>query len=650
MSCISSNFSSFFLDSLNDPSEFAKYLGNSENKTQTFDDQIYGAPGTTNGNGYGPGPMDSEMASFSASYTNSHHPHQQQQDPHANHVANNTQSATFFQQQPQAQHPQSPHHQQPQLHQNHHAPAAPQQTTSQPYPLPGADVTTVIANHTPSQPQQESSFVDNTFDFSKYLNNSEYGTPSGATVDSAAAAAQNQLMDLDNTPPSGASGRAASTSNSVDIDAFDHDSKNLYDIHNSNESGMSDQRISSNTSECSDSSNQANQTKPLTKFMIKENFEVHPAHKVEEGIFQHMNKLPVKKKDTLKTLGVTFTGHMSVADKAIIVDNFAKFCEEYGVTDHRPFLSLNQSGMQKPEQIKFARFLGQGLPKFTLFCIYSNFKNMFCIKRFENYAKGSYNLQYILDKTKRFLTCTTADLKNLTPQMFDSTDSPPPVPPPPPPTNVNGATKQEFSKVLERLTIFENFDVHESHRIEDGIFTHIGRLSPKKQELLKKFGIQSNHTVTFSEKCTIIDNFIKFSRAYNIEDHRPFLDFHESGLPKMEQIKFARYLGQGLPNLTLYKIYSAFKDLLALNRIEKLISEGYNLDVILKKKRKNLINRLNAAKRSNKETTEATNQQPNQPNQPNLQQPQPQPQPQAQQPQPPQQQPIQTPFENMVTS
>lgn len=47
------------------------------------------------------------------------------------------------------------------------------------------------------------------------------------------------------------------------------------------------------------------------------------------------------------------------------------------------FLSLNQSGLNKPDQIKFARYLGQGLPTFTLFCIYSNFKNLFCTKRTE---------------------------------------------------------------------------------------------------------------------------------------------------------------------------------------------------------------------------------------------------------------------------
>lgn len=148
--------------------------------------------------------------------------------------------------------------------------------------------------------------------------------------------------------------------------------------------------------------------KPLASVVIKENFEVHPAHKVEEGIFQHMNKLPPKKKETLKQLGVRFTGQMTLADKSIVADNFIKFCQEYEITDHRPYLSLNQSGLNKPEQIKFARYLGQGLPAFTLFCIYSNFKNLFCTKRIENYTKDGYNLPYILEKTKRFLANTTA--------------------------------------------------------------------------------------------------------------------------------------------------------------------------------------------------------------------------------------------------
>lgn len=58
-------------------------------------------------------------------------------------------------------------------------------------------------------------------------------------------------------------------------------------------------------------------------------------------------------------------------------------------------------------------------------------------------------------------------------------------------------------------------------------------------------------------------------QEYKISDHRPFLDFHESGLPKCEQVKFVRYLGQGLPNLTLNKIYLSYKELLGMNRIEK---------------------------------------------------------------------------------
>lgn len=66
------------------------------------------------------------------------------------------------------------------------------------------------------------------------------------------------------------------------------------------------------------------------------------------------------------------------------------------------------------------------------------------------------------------------------------------------------------SRPLDELRILENYDVHETHRIEDGIFTHMARLSPKKQELLKQFGIQSNHNVTYYEKYVIIENFIKF--------------------------------------------------------------------------------------------------------------------------------------------
>ncbi|XP_046868316.1 uncharacterized protein LOC6645811 [Drosophila willistoni] len=159
---------------------------------------------------------------------------------------------------------------------------------------------------------------------------------------------------------------------------------------------------------------------------------------------------------------------------------------------------------------------------------------------------------------------------------------PPPLGPPP--------------RSLEHMIIYENFDVHETHRIEDGVCTHISRLPPKKQELLKQFGIQSSQQCLSNyEKYILIENFIKFCNEYQISDHRPFLDFHESALSKCEQLKFVRYLGQGLSNLTLNKIYVAFKDLMSHGRTEKSGLDNYNLDALLKKKRKNLYNRLHAA-------------------------------------------------------
>lgn len=237
---------------------------------------------------------------------------------------------------------------------------------------------------------------------------------------------------------------------------------------------------------------------------------------------------------------------------------------------------------------------------------------------------------------------------------------------PPPPLPALGPPPRS----LEQLIIYENFDVHETHRIEDGVCTHISRLPPKKQELLKQFGIQSSsqHCLSNYEKYILIENFIKFcnvsksvSKAdnsrrhhcslaelcslapqlafetlalhpcryihvypncilinwyqvqwtkllpvhygielnvfqlfssisalfsfrtfafrqeYQISDHRPFLDFHESALSKCEQLKFVRYLGQGLSNLTLNKIYVAFKELLGNGRPEKWVPKCLDL-------------------------------------------------------------------------
>ncbi|XP_017861610.1 PREDICTED: uncharacterized protein LOC108612980 isoform X1 [Drosophila arizonae] len=746
MSCISSNFSSFFLNSLNDPSEFSKYLSNGELKCSNFEEfQVF------------------------AQSTQQQQQQQQQQQPQSQYSCTNgigvggaelgfETAATLQLQSAQREAAETP---------------AVLST-----PLPSNRWPTAVATpngHVPASAAAAAAAAnaqhfDGSFEFIKYLRHSTDFTPSSGSssgvsgsnssvgvgvnvssdaVDSAALAAPAEksskligagriatpppggaiaggaggnggcsvgLLDLDSANPSQKS-RSASrkvaallssvsrSSNSLDastsaLDAvFDHDSKqtifelqHLTSTSNGSNGSNSEESSSlellafpsshlnasnSNTSSeehcgsaaefggllggsgCSAASGAGGAPKLLGSFVIKENFDVHPSHKVEEGIFQHMNKLPSKKKDTLKQLGVRFTGQMTLTDKSIVVENFIKFCEEYDIKDHRPWLSLNQCGLNKPEQIKFARYLGQGLPTFTLFCIYSNFKNLFCTKRTEIYTKDGYNLPYILDKTKRFLANTTADLKNMAAandgtlefasnsstsssnstsnnnnnnsssssslnSSISSTSNssntvnnyvtaaaaaaassqsldtrygcvapasmsllPPPSLPPlgPPP------------RALEQLIIYENFNVHETHRIEDGVCTHISRLPPKKQELLKQFGIQSSSQQCLSnyEKCILIENFIKFCNEYQISDHRPFLDFHESALSKCEQLKFVRYLGQGLSNLTLNKIYVAFKELLGNGRPDKAGSDSYNLDALLKKKRKNLYNRLHAA-------------------------------------------------------
>ncbi|XP_055840502.1 putative uncharacterized protein DDB_G0282133 isoform X2 [Episyrphus balteatus] len=682
MSCISSNFSSFFLDSLNDPSEFAKYLSNGENKVQSFDDfQGFGGS-SSNGsysnssaslggvNGDSPMYVNGEQQQqhlgnqqiYSGGVNSHHHGYHHHNHHHHHQQQQNNSPQTFSHQQQQlttagrwsslqnnqatpgntpsngghashtaADHSSNHHHH----HHHNNNPHASQQQQATHNPQS-------TSNNTTQQQQHHNHHFDGSFEFLKYLRHSgDYGEDSSQSNSTPAPPAatnscssNSNLIDLDSstsmtphshrtgTPLAVVAAAAAATvtplnRSSLDIDTFDHDSKhNLFDLqhqtsNNSNESSCdpmgafagvhlnaSNSNISSESAGSDNSNNnnnnQSNASKPLVNFSIKDSFDVHPAHKVEEGIFQHMNKLPVKKKDTLKQLGVRFTGQMTLADKSIVVENFIKFCKQYDVTDHRPFLALNQSGMNKPEQIKFARYLGQGLPSFTLFCIYSNFKNLFCTKRTETYEKDGYNLQYILDKTKSFLSKATADLKSLT-TTSASNDG---VEFPTNNGNSNNSSvvlKSEMPKVLERLVFHENFDVHETHRIEDGVCTHIARLPPKKQELLKQFGIQSNQSVTYYEKYIVIENFIKFCNEYKITDHRPFLDFHESGLPKSEQLKFVRYLGQGLPNLTLNKIYLAFKDVLGLNRIEKITADGYNLDVILKKKKKNLYNRMHAA-------------------------------------------------------
>ncbi|XP_075161896.1 uncharacterized protein LOC142234624 isoform X2 [Haematobia irritans] len=776
MSCISSNFSSFFLNSLNDPSEFSKYLSNGELRFSSFEDfQVYNnssasqqqyqqqQPQIYHMNGGGPttsgDPLQQGGDEGNSNLENTHptgqqhhhhmpHPHQQQ----PNHYIGGS------------YHPQNHGNGHPLMHLQQHqqrwTPGGNAGNPQQGLPPPSSQG----ASNGPVSVGGAPQHFDGSFEFMKYLrhsndyndnqhhpghNSSASGsggpTAIGTKPDPSLNANNASLIDLDTTPhkvsrssrKTPANHHGASNANSSNhqpptpmaVDVYDHDSKHmLYDLHhmnsvhssNSNESSMelssltypnshlnasnsntsseggnnhgghsdfsmlgvagggsgttaSSGGVSSSANGGTDAAANASPAVPkvLANFSITENFEAHPSHKVEEGIFQHMNKLPGKKKDNLKSLGVRFTGQMTLNDKMIIVDNFIRFCQEYDIQDHRPFLSLNQSGLNKPDQIKFARYLGQGLPTFTLFCIYSNFKNLFCTKRTEIYTKDGYNLPYILEKTKSFLANTAADLKNIINQQsndsmdFVATTSaasttggpssatavsvpnansssssisnlPPPLVPaqltqtgsglnpmlmdynnhsnnnvmmPPTSTTVptaagasqslivggGVATAVTPSRPLENLMIFDNFDVHETHRIEDGFCTQLSRLPPKKQELLKQFGIQTNQTVTYYEKYILIENFNRFCNEYKVADHRPFLDLSESGLPKSEQLKFIRYLGQGLPNLTLNKIYLVFKDILGLSRIEKMAIEGYNLDAILKKKKRNLYNRMTAA-------------------------------------------------------
>ncbi|XP_017005439.3 uncharacterized protein [Drosophila takahashii] len=507
MSCISSNFSSFFLNSLNDPSEFSKYLSNGELKCTNFEEfQVFGC-----GAGAPTQQQQQQQLQQQQHY---------QQYSHT-HLPNGSPAATAGADFPNYEPTQTSHRENSSsansgssVNPAHYASAAASASagveasvaaapTSSGGAAAGSTPLTATppsnrwptAVATPNGHQATASAAgsvpqhfDGSFEFIKYLRHSTDFTPSSASSASESIACPEKsvvsgkpgipagttppppaqspvasgLIDLDTSTSqksrsasrkvaallssvSRASNSLVDTSSSA-LDVFDHDSKQtIFDLQhmasngssNSNESSLemlafpnshlnaSNSNTSSEGAACgsagefgglltgascssSTASSSSHAPKLLGSFVIKENFEVHPSHKVEEGIFQHMNKLPSKKKDTLKQLGVRFTGQMTLTDKSIVVENFIKFCEEYDIKDHRPWLSLNQCGLNKPEQIKFARYLGQGLPTFTLFCIYSNFKNLFCTKRTEIYTKDGYNLPYILDKTKRFLANTTA--------------------------------------------------------------------------------------------------------------------------------------------------------------------------------------------------------------------------------------------------
>ena len=405
MSCISSNFSSFFLNSLNDPSEFSKYLSNGELRfSSTFEDfQVYG--------------QAQQLQQ-----------QQQQQQQHQHHInggelingngdesnsnIENTQPIVTSVQhygnyQPPPQHQMHPNHvPHPHIQQQQTRwvlPQHQQQPNSSSVASPAPVVSATGVQH-----------FDGSFEFMKYLRHSnDYndththeGTPQNQSQSNHTTTAvgtkpdgvlNNSFMDLDHahkraaarkTPVlSSVNGNNSNANNNnsqhptpMAIDIYDHDSKhNIYDLHhmssvhssNSNESSMELSSMTypnshlnasnSNTSsegcgggggnnpnhndfsmlsgvansQASTASNTATAAaaaspaapKPLASFTIKDNFEAHPSHKVEEGIFQHMNKLPSKKKENLKQLGVRFTGQMTLNDKSIIVENFIRFCQ-----------------------------------------------------------------------------------------------------------------------------------------------------------------------------------------------------------------------------------------------------------------------------------------------------------------------------------
>lgn len=352
MSCISSNFSSFFLDSLNDPSEFAKYLSNGDNRMV---------------------PIVSSTSYDDYNNSSSHHLHHHHHF-HQPHPQNGTNGVCDTSETGGAN---ATSYNLPPTSFNHQSSATVTPTAPDKHPPPSAGA--AIPGTTTSTSQNSQHF-DGSFEFLKYLRYSaDYGGGEDSVHSIQSNTTNSSLIDLDSTPTSSHKGAKISrngnsnSTNNFDLDStYDHDSKhNIFDLHhqnnscssttNNSDSMMTDPTIlaphlsasnSNPSSECgSDNSNNlmvnnnnnvsaaaaaaaaaasaaaAINPKALMKFVIKENFDVHPSHKVEEGIFQHMNKLPIKKKDLLKTLGVTFTGHMSISDKSIIVENFNKFCQ-----------------------------------------------------------------------------------------------------------------------------------------------------------------------------------------------------------------------------------------------------------------------------------------------------------------------------------
>ncbi|GJQ68687.1 hypothetical protein Trydic_g17227 [Trypoxylus dichotomus] len=127
----------------------------------------------------------------------------------------------------------------------------------------------------------------------------------------------------------------------------------------------------------------------------------------------------------------------------------------------------------------------------------------------------------------------------------------------------------EENEKLRQLTVNITWDVPLSHTIE----TRISSCATKQQEeQFRSLGIKfKNGYFTKKEDEQIKKNFKQFCMEHGLKyDAKPFLRFlygQEPILKKVERLKFARYLGRGLPYRRLFGIYSRFKILYsALNK------------------------------------------------------------------------------------
>uniref|UniRef100_A0A1B0G495 Uncharacterized protein n=1 Tax=Glossina morsitans morsitans TaxID=37546 RepID=A0A1B0G495_GLOMM len=415
MSCISNNFSSFFLNSLNDPSEFSKYLSNGELR---FSSSLEDFPG------YGQQQQQQQQqltCSVSGQLQNGEILNSSSNDGSLNGIDVGTQSSitsshNYISYQAQSTVGHLSQQQQHMLQQRWPA------TASVAAHNPHHHVAQQLSSTHPNHPVAGAQHFDGSFEFLKYLRHSNdyhdgshdpqvqgasnsgnssssahatnaVGTKHESAVSAVSAVAVNaSLIDLDSSTTHKASRSsrksaallssvATSAPTPMAIDVYDHDSKHtIFDLQhmtnatvtsahssNSNESSMELSSLTypnshlnaSNSNTSSEGGTNGTATghadfsmisvngntaatsspavvpaaaastapKPLATFAIKENFDVHSSHKIEEGIFQHMNKLPPKKKDNLRQLGVRFTGQMTLNDKSIIVDNFIRFCQ-----------------------------------------------------------------------------------------------------------------------------------------------------------------------------------------------------------------------------------------------------------------------------------------------------------------------------------